>query len=43
MGRYGSGTLCQRGKKGIWYYQAYVDGEQIGPFSAKTTDKKKAQ
>lgn len=40
---YGSGTLFQRGKKGIWYYQAYVDGKQVGPFSAKTTDRKKAQ
>lgn len=40
---YGSGTLFQRGKRGIWYYQAYVDGKQVGPFSAKTSDRKKAQ
>jgi integrase len=40
---YGSGTLFQRGKKGTWYYQAWVDGRQVGPFSAKTTDRKRAQ
>jgi integrase len=40
---YGSGTLFQRGKKGIWYYQAWVNGNQIGPFSAKAADRKKAQ
>ncbi|MGI9075383.1 MAG: tyrosine-type recombinase/integrase [Bryobacteraceae bacterium] len=40
---YGSGTLFPRGKKGIWYYQAWVNGKQIGPFSAKTIDKKKAR
>src|SRR4051812_43012946 len=40
---YGSGTLFQRGKKGIWYYQVWVNGKQIGPFSAKTVDRKKAQ
>jgi integrase len=40
---YGSGSLFQRGKKGIWYYQAWVDGVQVGPFSARTTDRKEAQ
>src|SRR3954469_3929865 len=40
---YGSGTLFQRGKKGTWYYQAWVDGRQIGPFSSKSTDRKVAQ
>src|SRR6185312_3990780 len=39
---YGSGTLFQRGKKGTWYYQAWVEGRQVGPFSAKTTDRQKA-
>jgi hypothetical protein len=43
MGRYGSGTLFQRGKRGIWYYQAWVDGAQIGPFSSKSTERKDAQ
>ena len=40
---YGSGTLYQRGKRRIWYYQAYVDGKQIGPISSKSTDRKVAQ
>ena len=40
---YGSGTLFQRGKRGVWYYQAWVDGKQIGPRSAKTTNRKQAQ
>jgi hypothetical protein len=40
---YGSGTLFQRGKKGTWYYQAWVDGKQVGFYSAKSTDRKKAQ
>ena len=40
---YGSGTLFQRGKQGIWYYQAYVDGKQIGPFSAGSTKREDAQ
>jgi integrase len=40
---YGSGSLFQRGKKGIWYVQAWVDGQQIGPRSTKTTDRKKAK
>ena len=25
------------------YYQAWVEGKQVGPLSAKTTDRKKAQ
>jgi integrase len=41
--RYGSGSLFQREKKGTWYYQAWVNGKQIGPFSAKTTARKKAE
>jgi integrase len=40
---YGSGTLFQRGKKGIWYYQAWVDGKQFGPFSSGSTNRKDAQ
>lgn len=40
---YGSGTLFQRGKKGIWYYQAWVNGNQVGPFSSHSTDRKVAQ
>jgi integrase len=40
---YGSGTLFQRGTKGIWYYQAWIEGKQVGPLSAKTGDRKKAQ
>jgi integrase len=43
MGRYGAGTLFQRGKKGIWYYQAWANGQQIGPFSSKSTDRKVAE
>jgi integrase len=40
---YGSGTLFQRGKKGIWYYQAYVDGCQVGPISSGSTRREDAQ
>lgn len=40
---YGSGSLFQRGKKGIWYYQLYIDGRQIGPKSTKTSNRRKAQ
>jgi integrase len=40
---YGSGTLFQRGKKGIWYYQVYVDGRQIGPVSSGSTRREDAQ
>lgn len=40
---YGSGTLFQRGKKGVWYYQAYVDGRQIGPISSGSTRREDAQ
>ena len=40
---YGSGTLFQRGKKGIWYYQAYVDGRQVGPVSSGSTHREDAQ
>jgi integrase len=40
---YGSGTLFHRGKQGIWYYQAYVDGKQIGPFSSGSTNRDDAQ
>ena len=40
---YGSGTLFQRGKKGIWYYQSYVDGRQIGPVSSGSTRREDAQ
>jgi integrase len=40
---YGSGTLFQRGKKGIWYYEAWVDGKQIGPRSSKSTKRKDAE
>ena len=43
MSRYGSGSLFQRGKKGIWYYQAWVDGQQFGPYSSKSTDRRIAQ
>lgn len=43
MARYGSGSLFQRGKKGIWHYQAWVNGRQIGPRSAKTTNRIKAE
>lgn len=41
--RYGSGSLFQRGKKGIWYYTVWVNGKQIGPRSARTTNRAKAQ
>ena len=40
---YGSGTLFQRGKKGIWYYQAYVDGCQFGPISSGSIRREDAQ
>src|ERR1035438_1587187 len=40
---YGSGSLFQRGKRGIWYYQAWQDGRQLGPFSSHSTDRKQAQ
>jgi integrase len=40
---YRSGTLFQRGKKGIWYYQAYVDGRQVGPVSSGSTRREDAQ
>jgi integrase len=40
---YGSGTLFQRGQRGIWYYQAYVDGQQVGPFSSGSTNREDAQ
>lgn len=40
---YGSGSLFRRGKKGIWYYQAWVDGLQIGPTSSKSTKREDAQ
>jgi integrase len=40
---YGSGTLFQRGKKGIWYYEAWVDGKQIGPRSSRSTKRADAQ
>jgi integrase len=43
MGRYGAGTLFQRGKKGIWYYQAYVGGKQVGPLSSKSSDRRDAE
>lgn len=43
MGRYGSGSLFQRNGSEIWYYQAWVNGRQIGPKSARTADRKKAQ
>lgn len=38
---YGSGSLFKRGD--IWYYQAWINGHQIGPRSARTKDRKKAQ
>jgi integrase len=43
MRRYGSGSIFQRGKKKIWYYQLWVDGRQIGPLSSKSTDRKVAE
>jgi hypothetical protein len=43
MARYGSGSIFPRGKQGILYYQAWVDGRQIGPFSSRSTDQKVAQ
>jgi integrase len=43
MGRYGSGSLFPRGKKKIWYYQAWVNGKQIGPKSSRSSDRKVAE
>jgi hypothetical protein len=43
VAHYGSGTLFQRGKKGIWYYQAWVNGKQQGPYSSKSTKRSDAQ